>query len=81
MNIKINLFILITVLTYIACSNEKRNNHAKIIWETYDNGSYKTVHQYFTDTSHITDDYYYQEFYENGNLKMQGLENRGIRKG
>lgn len=80
---KINniIFLLITALTVIACSNKKENNHARIIWDKYDNGNYKTVHQYFTDTADMSEDYYYQEFYENGNLKIQGLENQRIRNG
>jgi antitoxin component YwqK of YwqJK toxin-antitoxin module len=75
------IFLLITALTVIACSNKKENNHARIIWDKYDNGNYKTVHQYFTDTADMTEDYYYQEFFENGNLKIQGLENQRTRKG
>lgn len=69
------------LLMGIACSSEKENNHAKIIWDSYDNGNYKTVHQYFTDTANFSEDYSYQAYYENGNLKIQGLENHGVRKG
>ena len=75
------IYLLIAALTVNACSNKKENNHDRIIWDKYDNGNYKTVHQYFTDTADMTEDYYYQEFYENGNLKIQGLENQRARKG
>jgi hypothetical protein len=75
------IFLLSAVLMVIACSDKKETNHAKIIWDKYDNGNYKTVHQYFTDTADISGDYYYQEFYENGSLKTQGLENQKVRKG
>jgi|SRR5688572_6365265 len=72
----INLFLLL----FVACSDKKENN-AKIIWEKYENGNYRVVFQYCNDTANLGDDYYYQEFYENGNLKLQGLENQRIRKG
>lgn len=81
MKLKDAIFFLCITLTAISCSNKKENNHARIIWDKYGNGNYKTVHQYLTDTADMTEDYYYQEFYENGNLKIQGLENQRIRKG
>ncbi|MDA3883712.1 MAG: hypothetical protein PF481_10560 [Bacteroidales bacterium] len=74
-------FLFITVLSVFSCSNKNENKHARIIWDKYESGSYKTVHQYFTDTAEMTEDYYYQEFYENGNLKIQGIENQRVRKG
>lgn len=79
---KILRFIILSciILTVFACSN-KKNNNAKIIWEKYENGNYKVVHQYFTDTADLSEDHYYQEYYENGSLKIQGLENQGRRKG
>lgn len=81
--IKILIFLTLSILSLIviSCSRSKKNNHAKIIWEKYDNGNYKTVHQFFTDTADMSEDYYYQEFYENGTLKMQGLECQRVRKG
>jgi hypothetical protein len=81
MKLKHAIFFFCITLTAISCSNMKENNHARIIWDKYDNGNYKTVHQYLKDTADMNDDYYYQEFYENGNLKIQGLENQRTRKG
>jgi hypothetical protein len=74
-------YILFITLTIIACSNTKENKHARIIWDKYENGNPKTVHQFFTDTVNMTEEYYYQEFYENGKLKMEGLEKQSLRKG
>jgi hypothetical protein len=81
MKFKSLIFLLIATFTVIACSTKKKAKHARLILETYENGNYKTVHQYFKDTGDMTEDYYYQEFYENGNLKIQSLENQGSRKG
>lgn len=75
------LFLFSIALTVIACSDMKEKKHARIIWDKYDNGNDKTVHQYFTDTADMTEDYYYQEFHQNGKLKIQGLENQRVRKG
>jgi len=75
------IFYLITALTAISCTDKNENKHARIIWDKYDNGNSKTVHQFLTDTADMSEDYYYQEFYKNGNLKIQGLENQKIRKG
>ena len=75
------LILFSIVLTAFACSNRNENKHARIIWDKYDNGNNKTVHQYFTDTADMTEDYYYQEYYENGTLKVQGLENQRVKKG
>jgi antitoxin component YwqK of YwqJK toxin-antitoxin module len=72
----INLFFIVL----FSCSEEQESK-ARIIWDKYDNGNYKTVHQYFTDTANLNDDYYYKEFYENGTLKVQGIENRKKRDG
>ncbi len=74
------IFTTYILLTFFACSNEN-DSKAKIIWDQYENGNYKVVHQYFTDTANLNEDYYYQEYYENGNIRIQGLENQGIRKG
>jgi antitoxin component YwqK of YwqJK toxin-antitoxin module len=71
----------ISVFFIVAYLTMRENNHAKIIWEKYDNDNYKVVHQYFTDEGNDNDNYFYQEFYENGNLKIQGIENQRIRKG
>ncbi len=75
------IFTGISAFSIVAYFVIRENNHAKIIWEKYDNDNYKVVHQYFTDVGYDNDNYFYQEFYENGNLKIQGLENQRIRKG
>lgn len=79
----INYYFLcfISIFFALSCNNRTENNNAKIIFEKYKNGNNKIVHLYFTDTANFTDDYYYQEFYENGNLKVQGIENQSVKKG
>lgn len=74
-------FLIPIALIFLACSSTGETKHARIIWDKYNNGNYKIVHQYFTDTADMTEDYFYQEFYENGTLKIQGLENQRVRKG
>ncbi len=81
MKFKSLIFLLLSTFTVVACFQKKKAKHARIIWETYENGNYKTVQQFFKNTGDMTEDYYYQEFYENGNLKIQSLENQGSRKG
>ena len=72
--------MLIVLLGMVACG-EKKSQHARIIFDKYDNGKEKVVHQFFTDTAKLSEDYEYQEFFKNGNLKLRGLENQRIRKG
>lgn len=59
----------------------KSDTQTKIIWSNYESGNKKVVYQFFTSPANLDDDYYYQEFYENGVLKIQCLENQNIRMG
>jgi len=74
------IFTVSVIMTFLGCSNAD-DNKAKIIWDKYENGNYKVVYQYFTDTADLNEDYYYQEYYENGNIRVKGLQNQKINKG
>lgn len=79
-NIISRLFPVI-ILTLISCSQGNGSHHARIIWRKYSNGKFKIVYEYLKDPASFSDDYFYLEYYENGNIKIKGLENQHIRKG
>lgn len=62
-------------------STPKSDTQTKIIWSDYESGNKKVVYQFFTSPANFDDDHYYQEFYENGNKKIQGLEHQKVRMG
>lgn len=64
----------------ISCTSND-DKHAKIIWEKYSNGTPKVVYEFLNDTSNFNDEYYYHEFFENGNQKIIGLEKRNVKTG
>lgn len=79
--------VIITIgiinFTFLSCMTENssnKNKKAQIIWDKYENGNAKIIHQFLTDTANLDDEYYYMEFYENGNLKLHGLEKQEVRK-
>lgn len=73
--------LIFCLLLLGSCGETRKPEGAVIIWDKHENGNHKTVHQFLTDPGDFSDDYFYQEFFENGNLKIQGLENRRVRKG
>ncbi len=73
-------FLLILLSIFSACSDTTPGK-ARIVFEKYDNGNEKLTYQYFTDTADMNDPHLYQEFHENGNLKIQGKEIEFIREG
>lgn len=77
------LCLIVSILIFFGfkCVGNHQDNNAKIIWSNYDNGNQKIVYQYLSLIGDDTSDYFYEYYYENGEIKIKGLENSGIRKG
>ncbi len=69
------------IFAIYACSTKDTSTNATIVWEKFENGNFKIIHEFLTDTAKLSEDYHYKEYYKNGNLKTNGLENRGMKKG
>ncbi len=86
-NIIFQLTLFFLALISTNCSSEKNeklittDGNARVIWDKYDNGNEKIVYQYLVKLADDNSDYYYEHFYENGNIKTKGLENQGMKKG